>query len=95
MFEWLNKQGVKAHAGYVLQRMHRFYYHYVEDDHVLKVDVDSGLKGEDIILESAPHWESPYEDESIPSDKLPEIEKRICEALEFMGIRYTIKKVRS
>jgi len=93
MFEWLNKQGVKAEAGYVLQRMHRFYYHYVEDDHVLKIDVDSGLKGEDIILESSPHWEPPYEDESISSDKLTEIEKRVCEALKFMGIRYKIQKV--
>ena len=93
MFEWLNKQGVKAEAGYVLQRQHRFYYHYVEGDRVLKVDVDSGLKGEDITLDSTPHWESPHEDEPIPNDKLTEIEARICDALTFMGIRYKIRKV--
>jgi hypothetical protein len=92
MFEWLNKQGVKAEAGYVLQRMHRFYYHYVEGDHVLKVDVESNLKGEVIFLDSDPHWESPHEDDPIPSDKLKEIEERICDALRFMGIRYKILK---
>lgn len=34
-FRWLNQQGVESDDGFVLQRMHRFYYHYVEDGKTL------------------------------------------------------------
>lgn len=93
MFEWLNKQGVKSETGYVLQRMHRFYYHYTEGDHVLKVEVESNLKVEEVFLASTPAWEAPHESEPISVEKVSEIEGRIGEALKFMGIRYKIQRV--
>jgi hypothetical protein len=43
-FNWLNKQGVKSSTGYVLQSMHRFYYHYIEGDHVMEVNVERGIE---------------------------------------------------
>lgn len=92
MLEWMNKQGVKSGSTYALQRMHRFYYHYIEGDHVLKVDVEPTFNGEDIFLKSTLAWEPPNEGEPIPADKLIEIEIRIGEALKFMGIRHKIQR---
>ena len=40
MFTWLNKQGVKSDEGYILQRMHRFYYHYIEGDRHMQVNIE-------------------------------------------------------
>jgi hypothetical protein len=92
MFQWLNKQGVRSEEGYALQRMSRFYYHYVEDEHVLKVVVEPRLMSEDIFLQPNPAWEAPHENEQIPIKKISEIESRIGAALTFMGIRHTIRR---
>lgn len=98
MLEWINKQGVKSTKGYVFQSAHRFYYHYVEDDHVLKVFVEGVFDAdENYTLQINDNfnekWEAPYSDEMLSDEKLKEVRQNICEALDFMKIDYKFVKM--
>jgi hypothetical protein len=86
MFTWLNKQGVKSPKGFALQSMHRFYYHYIEDDHVMRVNVEPGINHEKVYWGGTQKWEPPHDGEAISHDKLAEIQRNISDALTFMGI---------
>lgn len=97
MFTWLNKQGVKSSDGFILQSVHRFYYHYIEDDHIMQIDVEpgrfkSGLYHERIFLNSKNRWLPPYEAESVTEQKLAEIKKNISDALDFMQISHSFEE---
>jgi hypothetical protein len=70
--------------------MNRFHYHYIEGDRVLRLDVESNIKGEDVFLASAPAWEAPHECELISAEEAAEIMSRIEKALCFMGTRHRI-----
>ena len=65
MFTWLNKQGVKSDTGFILQRMERFVYHYVENEHVMIIYVEpfTNDKGyfETIDKGSIDNWQPPYD----------------------------------
>lgn len=92
MIRWLNKQGVSSSEGFILQRMHRFYYHYIENDHVMKINVEP-LRHDDqyyenIYANSLEHWLPPHDEEIISSEKKMSIKKNIEAALEFMKIEY-------
>jgi hypothetical protein len=93
MFEWINKQGVRSDSGIVLQRMHRFYYHYFEGDHVLKIIVEPKVKGDEINFANTLAWEPPFENELISGIKNLEIERQVREALDFMRMKYTIRRL--
>lgn len=91
MFKWLNKQGVESSRGFVLQRMHRFYYHYIEGDKKMQVFVEPftdhrGHYLETISLKSLDHWLPPHSEEAIDDGKREEIQKNISDALKFMDI---------
>lgn len=90
-FNWLNKQGVASSSGYVLQRMHRFYYHYQEGDRVMVVNVEPGLQYEEIVWDWNVKWQSPHQAEEILREKLVEIQKNISEALNFMKTPHVFK----
>jgi len=91
--KWINKQGVESDEGFVFQGMHRFCYHYVENDHVLKIEVEPSLRGEDIYFESRPKWEPPFTREAISREKTDVIRCRVEKALKFMGWKYKIHEV--
>src|SRR5688572_22086004 len=66
MFRWLNAQGVEAADGFVLQRMHRHYYHYRELDHTMQVFVEpcrgtGGRYYEQVSLSSLTRWLPPHD----------------------------------
>lgn len=91
MFKWLNKQGVESSAGYVLQSMHRFYYHYTEGEKTMQVFVEPltdehGHYSETVDLKSLDHWLPPHADVSIDDAKRQDIRKNISDALDFMDI---------
>lgn len=91
MFKWLNKQGVESSRGFVLQSMHRFYYHYIEGDKKMQVFVEPftdkrGHYLETISLKSFDHWLPPHADDAIDAGKRDEIRKNISDALTFMDI---------
>lgn len=90
---WINKQVVESDEGFVFQGMHRFFYHYIENDHVLKIEVEPSLRGEDIYFESCPKWESPFTREAISREKADVIRYRVDSALKFMGGKYKINMV--
>ena len=90
-FTWLNKQGVKSSTGYVLQSMHRFYYHYIEGDHAMQVNVEPGIEYEEIFWDWNAKWQSPHQSEEIPREKLVEIQRNISEALTFMKTPHVFK----
>ena len=87
-FTWLNKQGVESDGGFILQRMHRYYYHYIVADHVMLVKVEPGIKDEQILLASLSTWQPPHDTEAINSDAKNKIRSHIAAALDFMKIRY-------
>lgn len=96
MTKWINKQGVQLPSGDVLQRAHRFYYHYIENDHVMKIYVEPLRNPDDGYFEEISFgqdmkWEAPYESEKISSIKLEAIKKNVSSALDFMGIKHSFK----
>lgn len=97
MFTWLNKQGAESSSGYILQREHRFYYHYKEKDHIMKIYVEP-LRNpeneyfEEISVKNDIKWEPPFENESISTEKLKAIQDNISAALQFMDIKHYFKE---
>jgi hypothetical protein len=90
-FNWLNKQGVESSSGYMVQRMHRFYYHYIEGDHTMVVNVEPGLEYEEVIWDRNGRWQPPHQSEEIPQERLTEIQKNISTALSFMKTPHVFK----
>jgi hypothetical protein len=91
MIKWLNKQGVESSKGFVLQSIHRFYYHYIEGDKKMQVFVEpftekSGKYFETIALKSLNQWLPPHADVPIDDKERDQIKENISEALRFMGI---------
>ena len=84
-FAWINRQGVKSETGYVIQRIDRFHYHYVEGDRVLSIDVETGCRHEELCF-STGLWKQPCGAGPIPEEELGEIARRVSQALNFMGI---------
>ncbi|MFA7368421.1 MAG: hypothetical protein WC334_02130 [Kiritimatiellales bacterium] len=91
--KWITTQGVESDEGFVFQRMHRFWYHYIEGDHVLKIDVEQDIKNKDVYFESRPKWEAPFTREAISREKAAVIRCRVEKALKFMGGKYKIHEV--
>lgn len=87
-FRWLNRQGVESDDGYVLQRMHRFYYHYVEGGKTLEVAVELGGKFEEISSASFSKWQTPHDGEALSLDEQARIKANVQAALRFMNIRH-------
>lgn len=83
-FNWLNKQGVECSAGYILQRMHRFYYYYKEGQHTMLVNVEPGIEYEEILWDGKAKWQPPHSSEEIAHQKLDDIKSNISSALTFM-----------
>ncbi len=81
----MNKQGVESSDGYILQRVHRFYYEYREGDHRLRVDIEPGDEAYDIYLNSFKNWLPPYDSEPISKELSLKLQKRVSKALWFMG----------
>jgi len=92
MFKWLNRRDVESDEGFAFKCAHRFYYHYVEGDRVLKVFVEPIKNGLEVIFNSRPKWEAPHDGDRLSECKALEIENRVSEALKFMGIKHTIRK---
>lgn len=91
-FEWINKQGVSSDAGFVLQGMHRFYYHYVEDGRVMMIKIEPGLRGETILRTSFDSWLPPHVMDEVSSDEKERIRYNVSSALDFMKIKHTFEK---
>lgn len=87
-FTWLNKQGSQSDSGFILQRMHRYYYHYIDGDHTIRVKVEPSIKCEKILLSSLSAWQPPHDGETIDPDIESKIRSDIAAALGFMRIRY-------
>lgn len=97
MLKWLNKQGVESDKGFILQGMHRFYYHYTEGDHVMIVYVEPLKRADNSYYErvskkSIGAWQPPYEQEVISKTKADQILKNIDEALSFMQIEHVFSE---
>ena len=88
MYNWLNKQGVISDKGYIFQRMDRFHYHYIEGYNILHINVEPGIKYEEISIPKNIHWNSPNDRELINEKKFEIIIKNIGDALTFMKVPY-------
>ena len=89
-FQWLNKHGVRSSDGFVLQRIQRFHYHYVINDHLMDIVVLPGREFEELLLNSRSRWKPPYESEVIGIVEFEKTRSNISEALTFMGIKHRI-----
>jgi len=93
IFRWLNKQGVESSNGFVLQSMHRHYYHYIEAGKVLRVIVEpcrdhkSGEYYEEISINPFT-WDPPNDSRAILPQEQALILENIAAALRFMGIKH-------
>jgi hypothetical protein len=88
MFVWLNKQGVKSESGFILQRMTRYSYHYTEGNYILKINVEPGVKHEELSFGARVSWGKPFQHDLISDSDVGMIRQRVREALKFMGIRF-------
>ena len=93
MFTWLNKQGVKSSEGYTLQCMHRFYYHYIEGDRCMQVNIEpcfdkQGKHSLTIYTNSLTRWLPPHDQESLPRARIDQIQQRLSAAMTFMDIAH-------
>ncbi len=89
-FAWLNKQGVQSSNGFILQSMHRFFYHYIEGPKRIQVDVEplqdeKGNYYEGIYSDSIRKWLPPHDHESVSHEQSDRIRRNISAALVFMG----------
>ncbi len=39
-FKWLNKQGVESPGKFILQSVHRFFYHYIEGKNIYRINTE-------------------------------------------------------
>ncbi len=92
MFHRLNNRDLESDEGFAFKCVHRFYYHYIEGDKVLKIFVEPIKNGLEVIFESQPKWEEPSEKDEITEAKAIQIESRVRESLTFMGIKHIIRK---
>jgi len=90
-FKWLNKQGVESSEGYVLQRMHRFYYYYTEGECVMQIDVESSIKCTVIYMDQKAKWLPPHDSETIQPQRLADIQRKVSAALDFMETPHIFK----
>lgn len=88
MLSWINKQGVKSSDGWLLQRVDRFHYHYIEGERWLEMPVESN----EIFLGKTLTWQSSVGIEPISIEKRGEIKSRILEAIKFMGTKYLLNE---
>jgi hypothetical protein len=94
MYEWINKQGVTSSDGFTVQRMHRYYYHYIEGEHVLRVvvepcrDPDTRQYSEIVAEDSFAAWQPPHDNEPLTPERSAEIRLRFFDALSFMEIEH-------
>jgi hypothetical protein len=93
MIEWINKLGVKSSKGFIFQSKHRFYYHYIENDHIMVIYVEGTFDKQNnytLLLNSSSFdkWETPYENEIVDDKKKEEIKNNIIDALKFMKYNY-------
>jgi len=92
-FQWLNKQGVASSAGFVLQSMHRYFYHYVEGPRLLKVivepcrDATTGVYYEEISGASLQAWSQPS-GAVLSEHEQVRVRSNVEAALTFMGIEH-------
>jgi hypothetical protein len=90
-FHWLNKQGFESSAGYALQRTHRFYYHYKEEERIIVVYVESSVECTVVFWDGKAKWRPPHDAEQISPQKLTGIKKKISDALTFMNTPHIFK----
>jgi hypothetical protein len=43
-FTWINKQGIKADSGFILQRIDRFTYEYYDGKFIIQIPIEPGTK---------------------------------------------------
>ncbi len=91
MFRWIDKQGVvETEKGFCFQRMHRFYFHYIESEYILKINVEPGLNISKFWIDEPSRWELPHEQEDISLMKLKKIRSNVSKALDFMNIKHQL-----
>jgi hypothetical protein len=90
-FHWLNTQGVECDGVFILQGMHRHYYHYIEGDRTLQVVVEpcrdqSGRYFEEIADSSFLTWLPPHQQQTLLDEDRARIRANVSAALQFMEI---------
>lgn len=76
---WLKK--TVQPKEFELVRMHRFYFHYIEGDHTMKVVIEG-----EIYLNRNSRWLPPHDKEPIDREKFQVIKDRVAQALVAQGI---------
>ena len=92
MFTWLNKQGVKSSDGFILQRVHRFYYFFEKGDKKMQVYVEPGVPCEGVYKDSFDKWMPPHENIVISDEEKESIKMNVSDALNFMGVSFKFIK---
>ena len=89
MFTWLNKQGVKSDAGFIVQRVDRFVIEYRDEDCKISVDVEAGRTddGRQCLNISRNAFEK-WDGSSVrsPPDEQARLLANFTAALEFQGL---------
>lgn len=92
-FTWLNNQGVRGSSGFELQREDRFTMSYREGEHVITIEIENGIIGNDryaIIM--GPDALACWDDGSpLTEAKQEQVQNNIREALAFQKLGLSIE----
>jgi hypothetical protein len=96
MFTWLNKQGVKADDGFVVQFTGRFTAEYRDSGRKVTLAVEDGFVGGKPCVAVEPEafdrWDDDPPGVTIPPDQRARMFTNLREALEFQGLILVVSK---
>ena len=95
-FSWLNLQGVRSSEGFTLQRMHRYFYHYLSGERTIEIVVEPCQTSDNEYLEyidtdSIDRWREANPAAALTDGESTAIIANTSAALTFMGIRHEIR----
>ena len=93
MFVWLNKQGVKSDAGYIVQFTSRFSAEYHESGKTIDIYVEDGMQaGQPCIILSNESFAKWSDGTTILPDERSRLVDNFRQALDFQGLKLIINK---
>lgn len=93
MFRKLGPNSAQNNTGFLVKIDTKNSLRYKEERHELIIEIEILLDRYDFVIytSSITHWQPPYENEVIAKEKKQQIIQRICDALDFLEIKYILE----
>lgn len=90
MWQRIDYGYVRNGAGFEVERAHRTWLVYREENREIRVAVDPGPPSLALYPASIKRWEPPFDEEVLTDERRREILSRVKEALRVLGINYEV-----